>query len=119
MQKDSSPLESVFLGNILTALVCLPFMFNTLPNQNDFLCLLVLGVLQLGLPYIFYSKAIKNVSAMDAVLIPVIEPLLNPIWVLILLDEVPGRWAISGGVIVITAITLRYFVRFITSGGKK
>lgn len=107
MQKNGSPLESVFLGNIITSIICLPFMFQTGPGTTGWIFLTILGVLQLSIPYILYSKAIKHVSAIDAILIPVIEPLLNPVWVFLFLGETPGSWALIGGVIVLAAITVR------------
>lgn len=110
MQKNESPLESVLLGNIATVIVGLPFMFQTGPARSGWIILVVMGVIQLGLPYILYSIAIKHVSALDAVLIPVIEPLLNPVWVFLLLGEKPGPWALVGGLIVVSSITLRNFI---------
>lgn len=107
MQKDGSPLESVFMGNILTAAVGLPFLFQTVPPANDWLLLLTLGVVQLGIPYILYSKAIKHATALESVLIPVLEPLLNPVWVFLMLGEVPGPLALIGGAIVLVTIVLR------------
>lgn len=107
MQKDGSPLESVLLGNILTAIIGLPFMFQSSPGTNGWLFLSLLGIIQLGIPYILYSIAIKHLTALETVLITVIEPILNPIWVLMLLNETPGLWALIGGLIVIAAITTR------------
>jgi len=118
MQKNSSPIESVFLGNIITAIIALPFMFQDIPGTISWLFLIVLGIFQLGIPYIFYSIAIKNVSAIDAVLIPVLEPILNPIWVFLLLGEYPGIWTIIGGSIIITTITLRYLLPLINFNAK-
>jgi drug/metabolite transporter (DMT)-like permease len=107
-QKDASPLQSVFLGNVLTAIIGLPFMITGgLPDSKSILGLVVLGVFQLGLAYIFYSYAIKHVTALEGVLIPIIEPILNPVWVIIFLGEIPGFWAIIGGIIVIGAISAR------------
>ncbi|MFP4660675.1 MAG: DMT family transporter [Halanaerobiales bacterium] len=106
-QKDGSPLESVLLGNILTAIIGLPFMFGSSPGTASFIYLTILGVVQLGIPYILYSIAIKRLTALETILITVIEPILNPIWVLLLLNEVPGPWSIVGGIIVISAITIR------------
>lgn len=108
MQKDESPWESVFLGNILTAIIGLPFLSLEWPNPNGWGILLLLGVVQLGLPYILYAKAIKHTSALEAILIPVIEPILNPIWVVLLLGERPGPWSLVGGFIVLAAIVIRY-----------
>ena len=116
MQKDGSPLESIFLGNILTALIGLPFLFQSVPNANGWLFLIILGVVQLGIPYILYSMAIKHATAMEAILIPIIEPLLNPVWVFLLLGETPGPLALIGGLIVITAITVRCVVAVLPEG---
>jgi drug/metabolite transporter (DMT)-like permease len=106
-QKDGSPIESVFLGNILTALIGLPFFAFGTPEGEGWLYLLVLGVFQLGVSYILYSKAIKKATALEAVLIPVVEPILNPVWVFLLLGEVPGPYSIVGGLIVLSVITVR------------
>jgi drug/metabolite transporter (DMT)-like permease len=62
---------------------------------------------QLGLAYLFYAKAIKHVTALEAVLIPVAEPILNPIWVLIAVGERPTPLALAGGAVVLLAVTLR------------
>lgn len=110
MQKDGSPIGSVILGNLLTAVIGVPFLFSKMPDARGWLYLVVLGTLQLGIPYILYSMAIKHVSALEASLIPVIEPILNPVWVYIFLGEAPGTWALAGGIIVIAAVTVRCVV---------
>ncbi len=107
MQKEGSPIESVLLGNIFTAVIGMPFIFSDMPSTSGWLYLVVLGVVQLGIPYVLYSKAIKYVTALEASLIPVIEPMLNPVWVFLFIGEVPGLWSLVGGVIVITAVTIR------------
>lgn len=107
MQKNESTLESIFLGNILTALIGIPFMLQSGPGTSGWWYLLLLGVVQLGIPYILYAKAIKYVTALEAILIPVIEPILNPVWVFLLLGEAPGLWAIAGGIVVLSAVTVR------------
>lgn len=107
-QKNETPLESVFFGNVLTALIGVPFIFRQqAPGFPGWAVLLLLGVFQLGLSYLLYSVAVKYVTALDAVLIPVIEPILNPVWVLIFLGETPGIWALAGGIIVLAAVTVR------------
>jgi len=108
-QKDGSPIESVILGNVLGFLVGLPSMCSAgaLPSAHGLAALLVLGVVQLGLAYLFYVRAIRHVTALEGVLIPVIEPILNPIWVMLVLGERPSALALTGGAIVIGAVTLR------------
>ncbi|HXG64897.1 MAG TPA: DMT family transporter [Blastocatellia bacterium] len=110
-QKGGSPLESVLLGNILAALAGLPFMFDSWPGWSGGAGLLLLGVFQLGLPYLFYAKAIRHVTALEAILIPIVEPILNPIWVLLLTGETPGWLALIGGIIVVGSVVLRGVVR--------
>jgi drug/metabolite transporter (DMT)-like permease len=109
-QKDDSPVESVLLGNILTALVGLPFMFEAMPNASSWIGLVLLGVFQLGLSHALYATAIKHVTALEAILIPVIEPILNPLWVLLIVGETPGPWAFLGGLIILFSVTVRCVV---------
>ena len=66
-QKDGSPLETVLLGNILTALISIPFMLGSSPGSRGWLLLAVTGIFQLGLPYLLYTTAIRHVTALDAV----------------------------------------------------
>jgi drug/metabolite transporter (DMT)-like permease len=107
-QKGGSTIESVLLGNALTAVLCSPFYFSHFPvGLSDWSALLVLGLFQLGLSYLFYAIAIKFVTAIEAILLPVLEPILNPIWVLLFLGERPGVWALFGGALVLAAVTLR------------
>ncbi|MBI9017403.1 MAG: DMT family transporter [Phycisphaerae bacterium] len=107
MQKDASPIGSVFLGNILVGLVNLPFMFESMPDGQSWICLAVLGIVQIGLAYAIYSYAIKHVTALEAVMITMLEPVLGPVWVAIFTPEIPGPWAMVGGTIVIIAIGIR------------
>ncbi len=110
-QKKGSPLESMLLGNILTVLVSFPFiMFESMPNASSWVGLILLGVLQLGLPSILYSLAIKHVTALEAVLIQVVEPILNPLWVFLMMGEAPGPWAFLGGFVVLVSVTVRCLI---------
>jgi drug/metabolite transporter (DMT)-like permease len=107
-QKDEAPMESCFWGNVLTAVIGLPFIIREgMPDRSGMIGIVLLGVFQLGLSYILYSWAIKHVTALEAILIPVIEPIFNPIFVLIAFGELPGRYAVIGGMVIITAIVAR------------
>jgi drug/metabolite transporter (DMT)-like permease len=111
MDKIGNPLSTIFLGHLLTALVGLPFLIGAeTPDFSQTGILLALGVFQLGIPYILYGLAIRHVTALEAALIPVIEPVLNPIWVLLFLGEKPDMMALVGGVIVVTAVSVHSFV---------
>ncbi|MFH1262131.1 MAG: EamA family transporter [Pseudomonadota bacterium] len=109
-QKDSSPLESIVLGNALGAFLCLPFALGSAPPLKGWIFISALGVFQLALAYYLYSKAIKHVSAIEAILVTYIEPVLNPIWVLLLMGEKPGKMALIGGAIILGAVIVRSLV---------
>ena len=106
-QKDTSTIETVFLGNVLAALVGLPFLRETAPSAADWSGMLVLGIFQIGLPFILIALAIKKLTAVEAVLIQALEPIFNPIWVFLIIGETPTPLALLGGVIVLGAVTLR------------
>lgn len=107
-QKDTSPVESVILGNLLTFIVSLPFIIGPMPPVKSLIGIGLLGVFQLGLAYVLFTKAIRQVTALEGILIPVLEPLLNPIWVFLALGERPGTWALIGGTVILLSITFRY-----------
>lgn len=107
-QKDGSPVESIILGNLLAFLIGLPWIVRAPAlSATGWAALLTLGVVQLGISYWLYARAIRHVTALEAVLIPVIEPILNPIWVLLTLGEQPTVLALCGGAIVLGAVTWR------------
>ena len=108
-QKDGSPESSIFLGNLLAGVIGLPFMLSAraIPDSRGWIALGLLGVVQLGVSYLLYARAIRQITALEAVLIPVIEPILNPIWVLLALGERPGPLSLAGGLVVLAAITTR------------
>jgi len=96
----------VVLGNVAAFLICLPWMdFQHLPDAGGWLGLLALGCLQLGLGYYFYTRASVHLTALELVVIPVLEPLLNPLFVALFLGEMPGAWSLVGGVIVLGTVT--------------
>lgn len=110
-QKDGSPIESIILGNLLAFVVGLPWIIQSpLLPTSGWIALTVLGVVQLGVSYWLYARAIRHVTALEAVLIPVIEPILNPIWVLLFMHEKPSGWALVGGAIVLSAVTCRAYL---------
>lgn len=107
LQKDGAPIEVTYIGNILTFLIGIPFILQSMPDLRSLFGILLLGTFQLGISYILFTEAIKHVNAVEAILIPVIEPLLNPVWVFLFAGEIPGGLAIVGGIIVVSAVVGR------------
>lgn len=109
-QKDANPLQSIIMGNILTFLIGLPFCRDLQLTKGNIAGILALGIFQIAIPYFLYSIAIRYVRAFDAILVMTLEPILNPIWVWLIIAEVPGLWSMVGGLIVIVAILLHGFL---------
>lgn len=106
-ERDGSPLSALLLGNLATAVLGLPFALGSPPPSEAWGPLLLLGVFQLGLPYVLYGIAIRRVTAMEGILIPMLEPILNPIWVALVQKEMPGPWSLAGAGLVLAAVGWR------------
>ena len=106
-QKAAQPSHGVILGNVLTAVIGLPFMLQTLPSVESSLGLIYLGVFQLALGYYLCSLAIVHLTAVESLLICMVEPILNPVWVFLIIGEAPQAFALAGGLLVLAATTFR------------
>ena len=100
-------LPILVLANLLVAIVGLPFLDVATLAPMHWELLLVAGVGQLGVSTVLYGKAIPHVRAIEAIMIPIIEPVLNPLWVWLLVGEVPSGWALLGGTMALGAVTAR------------
>lgn len=99
--------SSVIYGNILAVILTAPWGLAAVPNMNlhDTLSVAYLGVVQLGVAYALFTVAMaRGVRSLDAGIICYIEPVLNPVWVFLVLGEQPARWALLGGAIIIVAV---------------
>ncbi|HZW40595.1 MAG TPA: EamA family transporter [Ignavibacteriaceae bacterium] len=103
--------STIFLGNTLIFLICSPFIFTIVnPSIKDFAMVGYLGIIQIGVAYAFFSFGLKKVLAIEAAIISMIEPVLNPVWVAIGYGEIPTIYSIIGGVIIISAVTIRTII---------
>jgi DME family drug/metabolite transporter len=99
--------SSVIYGNLLLVLVAAPAGLSALPQMNlhDGLSVLYLGVVQIGLAYTLFTVAMaRGVRSLDAGIVGYVEPVLNPVWVFLVLGERPGPWALVGGAIIVIAV---------------
>ena len=108
MQKEGSPTETILLWNLIAAGVGLPAVLfgGQAYNIQEISILLFLGVFQLGLPFIVVTLAIKQLRAIETILIQTLEPILNPMWVYLFIGERPSQYALLGAVIVTSAVTI-------------
>lgn len=105
------PLRPLYLGNLLGAVIGVPAWFiGSPPDAEGWLALVALGVVQQAIAYLCYAAAIRHATALEAMLIPVIEPILSPLLVAATFGEWPTGLALVGGAIVVGAVTLRAVV---------
>ena len=105
---ENERISAIIIANSMVFLACLPFSFTPRPEITPaaILFLLLLGVVQLGIPYVLLAKAAEYCPPLACCLLGAVEPLLNPVWVFLLDGEAPDSLALAGGVVVIAAITL-------------
>ena len=105
---DVDRINGTLCGHLLTALIGLPFLAFTDNHLNSkaMLCLIILGVVQLGIPYILLNLSAKTCPPFACSILGAMEPLLNPVWVALFGNEIPSVLTIIGGVIVIATVTI-------------
>ena len=105
---SKNPAVSVFYGNLIIAIMMIPFILNSPPatiGLRDLLAITFLGFFQIGTAYILFTKGVAaGVRAMDASIIGFIEPLFNPIWVFLFVGETPTAWAVLGGLVIVLTV---------------
>ena len=122
LERDRTPGASAtgatVWGNAFAALACLPF---ALPfgatTSMDWMAVGYLGIFQLGLAYVLLNKGIGHVTAVEASILLLVEPALNPLWSYLVHGETPGVLASLGGLMVLVATTVRT-VRVARRGGE-
>ncbi len=105
---DETRMGGIYFAHLLTAAVGVPlaFFYETQITQAAVLSILALGIVQLGIPYVLYGLASRRCSPLTCSLISVVEPILNPVWVLIFDGEAPGIFALVGGAAVVLTVTV-------------
>jgi drug/metabolite transporter (DMT)-like permease len=103
-----SPALVIAAGDVLGVSLCIPAMIAAGPPPAATLGVLaLLGMGQIGLPYVLYGLAVPRLTAMEGALLPTLEPILNPVWVALFTGEIPGLLAILGGACVLGSVLFR------------
>ncbi len=97
----------IIVSQIQLVILTFPFMFFTAPMSLEpasIIAVIGMGVLQRGMGEGIYSKSAPHCSPLDAVLMSMTEPLLNPVWVMIFYGEKPGKFAVIGSVVIVVSV---------------
>ena len=105
--KGADALSSSFWGELAAGVLLTPLCLR----ETDFsaptlLAVLSLGVIQVGGAYILFSLGIRNTPPVTASLITGLEPILNPLWVMIFYGEPFTVLSAVGAVIVVGSIVI-------------
>ncbi len=100
---SGATLAAVVAGNLCAAAVCLPAALPLQIGAQDWVALVWLGVFQVGLAYVLLTDGVAHVTALDASLLLLVEPMLNPVWAWLFYGESPTPLAIAGGAVILSA----------------
>jgi drug/metabolite transporter, DME family len=106
--------SSVIYGNLLVVLISAPAGIAALPHYTklDAFCVIYLGVVQIGVAYTLFTLGMsRGIRSLDAGIVGYIEPVLNPIWVFLILGERPSQWALLGGLIIVSAVIIHSLLK--------
>ena len=100
--------STVAAGNAIAFLISLPFL-SGMPTgtAQDWAGLIYLGCFQIALAYVLLSRGLRGVPAIEASLLLLLEPALNPFWTWLTLGERPSAWAMAGGTLILAATMVR------------
>lgn len=109
--QDDTPVVLLW-SNVLAGLGTLPLALGGAiqPGALDIGLLVFLGAVQIGLSYPLFGRGLRHTPAVEASLLVLVEPVLNPVWALLLVGERPGAWAVVGGGVILGATTWRILV---------
>lgn len=108
---ESSSEDSSMMAFLVSFLISVPFLGEVRQwDKTALAALLALGIFQVGLAYVLFSKGSKLTSPVSASLIGLLEAVLNPVWVLLFYGEKVGRFALAGGAIILSAVALNIYM---------
>jgi drug/metabolite transporter (DMT)-like permease len=108
MIREGDPADAMLLAHVITACFSIPFFFLYPPilSGGALAAITFMGIIQIGLASLLFSYGIRRITAVQAMLTATVEPILNPVWVLLVTGEQPAASALAGGSIIIAAIVV-------------
>ena len=103
-QKDATPEDSILIASLVIAIFGFPSILSETQTVTNWLIVAYLGIFQIGLAFIFFTKGIKHIPALEANLIGTLEPILSPVWVFLFIGERMGSSALLGGIVVLVGV---------------
>jgi len=109
---EDTGLATVAIGNLIAFAWGLPFALPVVSaTAMDWVMMLYLGSIQIGLAYACLTRGLRSVPALQASLLLMVEPVLNPVWSWLVHGERPSHWALLGGALIIGATATQAVVQ--------
>jgi len=106
--EGATPITAAAMGNLIACVVALPMALPLGAHSGaDWAILLYLGVFQIGLAYVLLARAVVRVTALEASVLLLLEPVLNPVWSWVVHGEIPGTAVLLGGALVLGSTVAR------------
>lgn len=80
-----------------------------LPNPAHTAILVAFGAVQMAIPYALFARGLREIGAPEAGLLALVEPVLNPIWVVLVVHEQPSWPTMIGGAFLLAGVACRYW----------
>jgi drug/metabolite transporter (DMT)-like permease len=114
--RDLDPVWLSAINNLLGALALGLWAVATVgpiarPDGAQALVLIAFGVLQMAIPYALFARGLRDIGAPEAGLIALLEPALNPIWVVLIHGERPAPATLVGGLFLLAGVACKYVPR--------
>ena len=102
---NGNPLGIVSLVNFVVFFCCVILLLlqpSAPPSSvNDVFLIALSGVFISGLSYAFYGAGLRLISIDNAMMIGLLEPILNPLWVYVGTGEIPSKLTVFGVIFII------------------
>lgn len=106
--RDDRAVAATAWGNLIAVALSAPFaLHGPLPSGGDIGILVFLGVFQLAMAYALFAKGLREVPAVEASLLVLLEPVLSSLWAFLFANETPGPFALAGGAVILAATMWR------------
>lgn len=101
----------VAVNHLLAAAFLLPaaVCFWVAPSPVQWLFLVAFGALQMGIPYLLFFLSLRKISAQEAALLSLLEPILAPLWVRLLYGQSPAPWTLVGAALILLGLAYLYW----------
>lgn len=109
--RDGSGILGLAWGNVILALIALSAGTFTdrdlvMPNLKTLSQIAYLGIVQIGLAYFLFQWSLRGITASEASILTLLEPVLCPLWAWLVVEDLPGKLSIWGGVTILVTLVL-------------